>query len=49
MLTYGDGVSDVNLNELLKYHQAHGKIVTISTTRPQGRFGGKHSFMSTIN
>lgn len=39
MLTYGDGVSDVNLDELLRYHQSHGKIVTISTMQPQGRFG----------
>lgn len=31
MLTYGDGVSDVNLEKLLKYHQSHGKIATITT------------------
>lgn len=39
MLTYGDGVSDVNIKALLAFHQSHGKMVTISTTRPQGRFG----------
>ena len=39
MLTYGDGVSDVDLDNLLAFHQSHGKIVTISTIRPQGRFG----------
>lgn len=31
MLTYGDGVSDVNLEELLKFHESHGKIATITT------------------
>lgn len=39
MLTYGDGVSNVNLCELLEYHKSHGKIATISTTQPAGRFG----------
>ena len=39
MLTYGDGVSDVNINQLMCFHQAHGKIATISTTQPAGRFG----------
>jgi glucose-1-phosphate cytidylyltransferase len=39
MLTYGDGVSDVNINELLKYHRSHGKIATLTAVRPEGRFG----------
>ena len=39
MLTYGDGVSDVDLDALLCYHRSHGKLVTISTIRPEGRFG----------
>ena len=39
MLTYGDGVADVNLNELLQFHKNERKILTISTTRPEGRFG----------
>jgi len=39
MLTYGDGVSDVNLNELLKFHNDNGKIATITAVRPGGRFG----------
>ena len=39
MLTYGDGVSDVNLNELLKYHQKSGKLVTLTAVMPGGRFG----------
>lgn len=40
MLTYGDGVGNVNLDELLAYHRQQGKIATITTTRPEGRFGG---------
>ena len=39
MLTYGDGVSDVNIYELLKFHNSNRKIVTITTTQPAGRFG----------
>tara|TARA_B110000008_G_C16966460_1_gene562180 strand:+ start:1587 stop:2366 length:780 start_codon:yes stop_codon:yes gene_type:complete len=39
MLTYGDGVSDINLNELLKFHKNHGKMVTICAVHPGARFG----------
>ena len=39
MLTYGDGVSDVNLNELLKSHDESGSIVTLTAIQPGGRFG----------
>lgn len=39
MITYGDGVADINIRELFDFHHAHGKILTISTTRPEGRFG----------
>lgn len=39
MLTYGDGVSDVDLHMLLQFHREQKKIVTISTTQPMGRFG----------
>ena len=38
-LTYGDGVSDLNLNELLNYHKSHGKIATLTAVRPPARFG----------
>lgn len=38
-LTYGDGVSDVNINELLNFHTAHGKICTITAIKPESRFG----------
>jgi glucose-1-phosphate cytidylyltransferase len=39
MCTYGDGVSNINIKKLLEYHKAHGKIATISTVRPETRFG----------
>lgn len=39
-LTYGDGVSDVDLDKLLEFHKLHHKAVTISVTKPFGRFGG---------
>lgn len=38
-LTYGDGVSDVNLSKLLKRHQASNKICTLTAVRPAARFG----------
>tara|TARA_X000000368_G_scaffold52768_1_gene37612 strand:+ start:434 stop:1207 length:774 start_codon:yes stop_codon:yes gene_type:complete len=37
--TYGDGVSDVNISELIKHHMKHGKKATLTAARPQGRFG----------
>ncbi len=39
MLTYGDGVSDVDIDKLLAFHRAHGKILTVTGVRPPGRFG----------
>lgn len=39
MLTYGDGVSDIDLNALLTFHRSHGKMVTVSAVRPAARFG----------
>ncbi len=39
MLTYGDGVSNVDLKALLAYHKSHGKIATVSAVRPRARFG----------
>jgi glucose-1-phosphate cytidylyltransferase len=39
MLTYGDGVSDVNIQELLECHKNNGKIATITSIQPAGRFG----------
>ena len=37
--TYGDGVSDVNITELIKYHKSHGKLATLTAVRPPGRYG----------
>lgn len=39
MLTYGDGVSNVNITELVRYHQSKGKAATVTATQPSGRFG----------
>ena len=39
MLTYGDGISNIDLNSLLKFHKSHGKLVTVSAVRPPARFG----------
>ena len=37
--TYGDGVSDVNISDLIAYHQQHGKLATLTAVTPPGRFG----------
>ena len=39
LLTYGDGLSDINFDDLIAFHKAHGKMVTITTVRPPARFG----------
>jgi glucose-1-phosphate cytidylyltransferase len=39
MLTYGDGVADVDLKSLVKFHEQHGKIATVTGVRPSSRFG----------
>ena len=39
MMTYGDGVSDVDLDALLKFHREHGKVATLTAIQPGGRFG----------
>jgi glucose-1-phosphate cytidylyltransferase len=39
MLTYGDGVANVNLTELLAFHRAHGRLGTTTAVQPPGRFG----------
>lgn len=39
MVTYGDGVCDVDLQALLRFHRAHGKIATVTAVRPPSRFG----------
>jgi len=42
MATYGDGVADVDVAQLLKFHQSHGKLATVTTVRPPARFGQIH-------
>jgi len=39
LLTYGDGVSDVDLSELISFHKKHGKLITMTAVQPEGRFG----------
>ena len=39
MLTYGDGVADLDINALVAFHQNHGKIVTVTAVHPSARFG----------
>jgi glucose-1-phosphate cytidylyltransferase len=39
LLTYGDGVSDVDIGKSLAFHKAHGKVATVTAVRPPGRFG----------
>ncbi len=48
MLTYGDGLSDVNIRELLAFHEKHGKSATVTATQPSGRFGAL-SLDSSLN
>jgi len=40
MLTYGDGVSNVDVNALISFHESHGKLATVTAVRPPSRFGG---------
>ena len=39
LLTYGDGLSNININDLIAFHESHGKLVTVSAVRPAARFG----------
>jgi glucose-1-phosphate cytidylyltransferase len=40
LLTYGDGVSDVDLKQLIEFHRSSGKLATVTAVRPPSRFGG---------
>lgn len=40
MLTYGDGVSNIDIQKLLEFHKSHGRIATVTAVRPAARFGG---------
>jgi len=39
LLTYGDGLSDIDIGELVEFHRSHGRLVTVSAVRPNARFG----------
>lgn len=39
LLTYGDGVADINISELVNFHKSHGKLITMTSVQPEGRFG----------
>ena len=39
MLTYGDGVSDIDIGKLVEFHKSHGKFATLTSVQPDGRFG----------
>jgi glucose-1-phosphate cytidylyltransferase len=39
MLTYGDGVADIDIHKLLNFHKSHGKMITMTAVRPAARFG----------
>ncbi len=39
MLTYGDGVADIDINALINFHKSHGKAITMTAAQPEGRFG----------
>lgn len=40
MVTYGDGVGDIDIKALLRFHESHGKLATVTAVRPPSRFGG---------
>jgi glucose-1-phosphate cytidylyltransferase len=53
LLTYGDGVSDVDITALIKFHHEHGRLVTMTAVQPEGRFGiftlsSKHSWIDSF-
>ena len=39
MLTYGDGVADLNIGKLLEFHRSHGKLATMTSVRSPAQFG----------
>jgi glucose-1-phosphate cytidylyltransferase len=53
LLTYGDGVCDVNIDSLVDYHKSHNKILTVTGVRPPGRFGemvcNDHGLLTEFN
>ena len=53
LLTYGDGVGDINIKDTIKFHQKHGKLMTMTSAQPAGRFGSlnanKKNMVTTFN
>ncbi len=51
--TYGDGVADINITDLVRYHRSHKKLVTLTATQPRGKFGaleiGEDALVSQFN
>jgi glucose-1-phosphate cytidylyltransferase len=39
LLTYGDGLADIDISDLIRFHRAHGKLATVTAVTPPGRFG----------
>lgn len=48
MLTYGDGVTDLDLRALMEFHRSHGRLATITAVRPPARFGGMRLDRGTV-
>ncbi|MFZ4522778.1 MAG: glucose-1-phosphate cytidylyltransferase [Bacteroidales bacterium] len=52
MLTYGDGVGDIDINALIKFHKFHKKTITMTSVQPEGRFGslkiGEHNIVESF-
>jgi len=42
LLTYGDGVADIDIDALIAFHKSHGKLITMTAVRPPARFGELH-------
>jgi glucose-1-phosphate cytidylyltransferase len=49
MLTYGDGVADIDIKKLVAFHRSHGKIATVTAVRPPGRFGEMSMTEGTVS
>ena len=49
LLTYGDGVADINIQDLVDFHRSHGKMVTVSAVHPGARFGELDIHDSNVN
>jgi glucose-1-phosphate cytidylyltransferase len=47
--TYGDGVADINIRDLIRFHKKHGKMATVSAIQPPGRYGALHIDDATVS